>query len=30
MLRRTLGEDVTLSTSLARDLWPTRADPGQF
>jgi len=30
MLRRTLGEDITLSTSLARDLWPTRADPAQF
>src|SRR5215813_12015426 len=30
MLRRTLGEDITLSTSLARDLWPMRADPGQF
>ena len=30
MLRRTLGEHVTLSTSLAREVWPTRADPGQF
>jgi PAS domain S-box-containing protein len=30
MLRRTLGEHITLSTSLARDLWPTRVDPGQF
>jgi PAS domain S-box-containing protein len=30
MLRRTLGEHITLSTSLARDIWPTRADPGQF
>lgn len=30
MLRRTLGEHVTLSTSLARDAWPTRADPDQF
>jgi len=30
MLRRTLGEDITLSTSLARDAWSTRADPGQF
>lgn len=30
MLRRTLGEDITLSTSLARDVWPTRADPDQF
>ena len=30
MLRRTLGEHITLSTSLARDVWPTRADPDQF
>jgi len=30
MLRRTLGEHITLSTSLAHDVWPTRADPGQF
>ena len=30
MLRRTLGEHITLSTSLARDAWSTRADPGQF
>ncbi|NJO32746.1 MAG: PAS domain S-box protein [Rhodospirillales bacterium] len=30
MLRRTLGEHITLSTSLAREAWPTRADPGQF
>jgi PAS domain S-box-containing protein len=30
MLRRTLGEHVMLSTSLARDVWPIRADPGQF
>ena len=30
MLRRTLGEHISLSTSLARDIWPTRADPGQF
>jgi PAS domain S-box-containing protein len=30
MLRRTLGEQITLSTSLARDVWATRADPGQF
>ena len=29
-LRRTLGEHITLSTSLAREVWPTRADPGQF
>ena len=30
MLRRTLGEHVTLSTSLARNVWAIRADPGQF
>jgi PAS domain S-box-containing protein len=30
MLRRTLGEHINLSTSLAPDLWETRADPGQF
>ena len=30
MLRRTLGEHITLSTSLVREVWPTRADPGQF
>ena len=30
MMRRTLGEQITLSTSLARDVWATRADPGQF
>ena len=30
MLRRTLGEHITLSTSLARDVWATRADPSQF
>jgi PAS domain S-box-containing protein len=30
MLRRSLGEHITLSTSLAREVWPTRADPGQF
>jgi PAS domain S-box-containing protein len=30
MLRRTLGEHVMLSTSLARDVWPIRADPGPF
>ena len=30
MLRRTLGEHITLSTSLAREVWATRADPGQF
>ncbi len=30
MLRRTLGQHISLSTSLARDLWSTKADPGQF
>jgi len=30
MLRRALGEHITLSTSLASDAWSTRADPGQF
>jgi PAS domain S-box-containing protein len=30
MLRRTLGEHVVLSTSLARSVWAIRADPGQF
>jgi signal transduction histidine kinase/ActR/RegA family two-component response regulator len=30
MLRRTLGEHVMLSTSLARDVWAIRADPNQF
>jgi PAS domain S-box-containing protein len=30
MLRRTLGEHITLSTSLAHDVWLTRADAGQF
>jgi PAS domain S-box-containing protein len=30
MLRRTLGEHITLSTSLARDVWSIRADPGQI
>ena len=30
MLRRTLGEQISLSTSLARDLWETCADPCQF
>jgi PAS domain S-box-containing protein len=30
MLRRTLGEHVMLSTSLARNVWSIRADPGQF
>jgi hypothetical protein len=30
MLRRTLGEHVELVTSLAGDLWPILADPGQL
>ncbi len=30
MLRRTLGEHVMLSTSLARNIWATRADTGQL
>ena len=30
MLRRTLGEHITLSTSLARDVWTIRADPSQL
>ena len=30
MLRRTLGEHISLSTSLARDVWLTKADPSQF
>ena len=30
MLRRTLGEHIVLSTSLARNVWAIRADPGQF
>ncbi len=30
MLRRTLGHHITLSTSLAHDVWLTRADPAQF
>ena len=29
VLRRTLGEHISLSTSLAHDVWPTQADPGQ-
>ncbi len=29
MLRRTLGGHITLSTSLAPDVWDIRADPGQ-
>jgi PAS domain S-box-containing protein len=30
LLRRTLGEDIELSTSLSGDLWPVLADPGQI
>jgi signal transduction histidine kinase/CheY-like chemotaxis protein len=30
MLRRTIGEDVELVTTLADDLWPILADPGQL
>jgi PAS domain S-box-containing protein len=30
MLRRALGEHVMLSTSLARNVWPISADPGQL
>jgi PAS domain S-box-containing protein len=30
MLRRTIGEHVELVTSLADDLWPVLADPGQL
>ena len=30
MLRRTIGEHVELVTSLAGDLWPVLADPGQL
>jgi signal transduction histidine kinase len=30
MLRRTLGEQVMLSTSLTRNVWAIRADPNQF
>ena len=30
LLRRTLGEHVELVTSLAGDLWPVLADPGQL
>jgi PAS domain S-box-containing protein len=29
LLRRTIGAPIDLSTSLAPDLWPTVADPGQ-
>ena len=30
LLRRVLGEDVEIRTSLSRDLWPVLGDPGQF
>ncbi len=30
MLRRLIGEDVKLETSLAENLWPVQADPGQM
>jgi two-component system, cell cycle sensor histidine kinase and response regulator CckA len=30
MLRRTLGEHVQMHPSLAQDLWPVLADPGQL
>ncbi|MDR7280511.1 PAS domain S-box protein [Catenuloplanes atrovinosus] len=30
LLQRTIGEHVRLETSLAGDLWPIRADPGQL
>jgi len=30
LLRRTLGEDMELVTSLSRSLWPILADPGQL
>jgi two-component system cell cycle sensor histidine kinase/response regulator CckA len=30
LLRRVIGEDVELTTSLHPDLWRTRADPGQI
>jgi PAS domain S-box-containing protein len=30
MLRRTLGDHITLTTSLSPDLWLTRADASQF
>jgi PAS domain S-box-containing protein len=30
LLRRTLGEQIEISTTLAPDLWPTLVDPAQF
>ncbi|MHC4924493.1 MAG: GAF domain-containing protein, partial [Planctomycetota bacterium] len=30
LLRRVVGEDVTLETRLHSGLWPVRVDPGQF
>jgi two-component system cell cycle sensor histidine kinase/response regulator CckA len=30
MLSRVIGEDITIETSLADDLWPVSADPGQL
>ena len=30
LLRRVLGEDVEIRTSLSEDLWPVVGDPGQF
>jgi PAS domain S-box-containing protein len=30
LLRRTLGEQITLSTILEPNLWPTKSDPGQI
>ncbi len=29
IMRRLLGEPITINTALAGDLWPTRADPSQ-
>ena len=30
LLKRTLGEEMTLSTQLDSSLWPTQADPGEI
>jgi len=30
LLKRTIGEHISLSALLAPDLWPTRSDPGQI